>query len=150
MRLLIDTNVMLDLLVRRQPWEREALLIRGMAYFGDAELWVPAKSFTDLFYIMTKEFPSDCVQQLFLECRKDFHLCSLNEEDVFEACHRSWSDFEDCLVSVCAEKVKADWIITRDASGFLKSKVAVLTPKEFLERMEQEYDLYYELISLFE
>lgn len=148
MRLLLDTNVMLDLLVQRQPWEKEALLIKGMAYFGDAELWVPAKSFTDMFYIMRKSFDSAQVQNALLGLKGTFHLCSLEESDVFEACTQGWSDLEDCLVDYAARKVKADYLITRDATGFKLSNTPVLTPQQFLEKMEAEYDLFFDIVGL--
>ena len=147
LRLLIDTNVMLDLLVPREPWEKEALLIKGMAYFGDADLWVPAKSFTDIFYVMRRSFDSETVQRLFLELEGVFHLCSLEESEVFACCRQSWPDLEDCLVAYCAEKVKADYLVTRDAGGFPHSTVPAVTPQEFLEKMQREYRLYYDIMD---
>ena len=147
MRLLLDTNVVMDLLIQRAPWDRESLLIKGMAYFGDAEVWVPAKSFTDIFYVMRKSFGSAAVQQAILSLKGVFHLCSLEEYDVFEACSLGWDDLEDCLVALCAQKVKADYLITRDAKGFCKSVVPALGPEAFLHKMEADYDLFYDLME---
>ena len=148
MRLLLDTNVVLDLLVQREPWSREAMLIKGMALLGDAEVWVPAKSYTDVFYIMRKAFDPGQIQDLILNLGGAFHLCSLEESDVFAACERKWDDLEDCLVALCAQKVKADYLITRDSHGFQKSPVAALSPESFLAKMEKEYDLFYDVVSL--
>ena len=148
MRILLDTNVILDLLVVRQPWEREAFIIKGIAYFGDAEVWVPAKSFTDIFYIMRRSFKPERVQELFLELRDVFHLCSLDEEDIFAACERCWPDFEDCLVALCAEKVKADYIVTRDKEGFADASVPALTPHDFIETLGADVGVFYDLVNL--
>lgn len=55
-----------------------------------------------------------------------------------EAARRAWDDFEDCLVAVAAEKIGADFIITRDAKGFSRSKIKALDADAFLEWMRQK------------
>ena len=53
------------------------------------------------------------------------------------------SDFEDCIVDVCADKIKADYVLTRDCSGFASSKEAVLDPKGFFAMLERDRGLTY-------
>lgn len=75
---------------------------------------------------------------------QSINVCSILEEDVIEAARRSWDDFEDCLVAIAAEKVKACYIITRDAEGFTHAKVPARAPVAFFDMMREEKGLVYE------
>ena len=59
----------------------------------------------------------------------------------------AWMDFEDCLIEMAARKVKADFLLTRDASGFAQSKLPVKRPEAFLEWVERECGFVYEDIG---
>lgn len=144
MRVFLDTNVLLDLFANRPEFYGQAVRLKAMAYFGDAELWASAKSLTDIFYVMRRSFPSSDIQKLFLASREYLNLCSIEGADIYEACNRCWDDFEDCLVALAAEKVKADVLVTRDACGFADSSVPVFSPAEFTCKMEKEYGFAYD------
>ena len=75
-------------------------------------------------------------------------ICSLDSADLQLAASRRWRDFEDCLIDVCAEKVKADVLLTRDEVGFAQSKTRVLSPREFFAFIEDEYRIVYDEIEL--
>ena len=63
-----------------------------------------------------------------------FHLEELNESDLVNAANLCWDDFEDAVQSVTAERIKADYIITRNVRDFKNSKVTAFTPTEYLAR----------------
>ena len=145
MRLLSDTNVLVDYFGGRHPFFEEWELINAMQIAGYAELWASAESYTDAFYLLHKAVGSARLQEMFVESLECIRVCSLGEEDICEAAGRSWDDFEDCLIDVCAEKVKADYIITRDKSGFSRSKIPAYAPKAFFEHLEHDHGLVFEL-----
>lgn len=147
MRALLDTNVMIDLFTCRPSEGEAAVKLRVMQEIGDIELWVSAKSFADIFYVMLKDNKSEDIQQTLLQSLEYLDVCSVDAADIREACERSWPDFEDCLVDVCAEKVKADYLLTRDRKGFAKSRQAVFSPKELFDSLETELGLTYEVID---
>lgn len=149
MRLLLDTNIMLDLFACRKEFCKEAFALKAMALCEDADLWVSAKSFTDVFYLMNrkKEFDSEAILRVFLENLEYLNVCGIDREDIVESAKENWPDFEDCLVARCAEKVKADLLITRDAGGFDRSSVASCSPADFFERLEREYGIVYDVID---
>lgn len=147
MRALLDTNVIIDLFTCRPPEGEAAVKLRVMQEIGDIELWVSAKSFADIFYVMLKDNKSEDIQQTLLQSLEYLDVCSVDAADIREACERSWPDFEDCLVDVCAEKVKADYLLTRDRKGFAKSRQAVFSPKELFDSLETELGLTYEVID---
>ena len=70
---------------------------------------------------------------------------SVTPEDAQVALRARWNDFEDCLVARCAEKIGADYIVTRNVKGFAASKVEAVTPEELFTRLEQQGFIYEEI-----
>ena len=123
MRVLLDTNIVFDMLCKR-PFDKEGLLqLKIMHAFGDVDLWVSAKSYTDLFYVMRRELESPAAQTVLEESLDWLKVCSVDGDDIRAALEPRWHDFEDSLVNVCAEKVKADYLITRDDKGFRNTSI---------------------------
>lgn len=143
MRVLLDTNVLFDITARRKPFFEQAKLLLAAQIFGDLELWVSAKSYTDIFFVMNRDFDSALIQQSFLRGLEYFKVCSVDESTVHEAATRAWPDFEDALVAVCAENVRADYLVTRDASGFTRSSIPAISPNDLFERLENELGVSY-------
>lgn len=148
MRILLDTNVLIDLYTQRPPESDIAQKLLIMKEFGDAELWASAKSFTDIFYVLHKTYSSDYIQRAFEESFQWLEICSVDNADIRRATSSRWSDFEDCLVSVCAEKIKADFLLTRDEKGFIESRIPTLSPSDFFNHLESEYRVVYDAIDL--
>ena len=147
MRSFLDTNVLIDLLTARPPEGVEAVKLLAMQELGDVELWASAKSFTDMFYVMRKENPSEVVQQAFIDSLEYLQVCELGCEDIRAAAERKWTDFEDCLIDVCAEKIRADVLLTRDKDGFKQSRLKTASPKQMFLWLEEEMRLTYEVID---
>lgn len=148
MRLMLDTNALVDYYSRRAPynvWVEKLFMAQA---FGDVELWASAKSFTDVFYILKRMLGSEMLQAMIGKSLSCLRVCSIDGGDVGEACTDRWPDFEDCLVYKAAQKVKADAIITRDAGGFNRSNIPALSAQELIERLEQEEGITYDLIDL--
>lgn len=145
MRALIDTNVLIDYLGNRQPfctaWEK----LNAMQMLGDLELWATPQSFADSFYILKGHIPSEDLQKSFLECLEFINVCGVGRAEITEACKQSWTDYEDSLIGVCAEKVKADYLLTRDKGGFDALKIPSFSPEGFFEMLETDYGLIYEM-----
>lgn len=147
MRAFLDTNVLIDLLTERPPEGVEAVKLLAMQELGDVELWASAKSFTDMFCVMRKENPSEVVQQAFIDSLEYLQVCELGCEDIRAAAERKWTDFEDCLIDVCAEKIRADVLLTRDKDGFKQSRLKTASPKQMFLWLEEEMRLTYEVID---
>lgn len=71
------------------------------------------------------------------------NVCSVDSDDVKRALSCRWPDFEDCIVDVCTKKIKADYVLTRDRSGFAFSKEVVLDPEGFFGMLERDLGLTY-------
>ena len=143
MRALLDTNIVYDILCKR-PFDEEGLLrMRVMHAFGDVELWVSAKSYTDLFYLMRRELDSKAAHDLLEDTLEFLKICSVEEADVRAALHARWTDFEDSLVDVCAQKIKADYLVTRDAKGFDASRIPHGDASSFMDFVFQKTNVRY-------
>lgn len=64
------------------------------------------------------------------------------------AARLGWDDFEDCLIALAAERVGADYLITRDAKGFARSTVPAVSPDAWLNVMREEHSLDYGEVQL--
>jgi len=144
MRLLLDTNILIDYFGERRRFYMDAVKLRIAASFDDVELWGTANSFTDVFYILHKDHDSKSIQKLFLSNRDTLNICSITSADIYDAAEEKWLDFEDCLLHICARKLKADYIITRDREGFARSTIPCLDPLEFFVVFEEKTGITYE------
>lgn len=149
MRLLLDTNVLIDYFGRREPHFCDCTRLLTAAWFGDVELWASAKSFTDIFYLLARACGRAELQQSFIRSLSVLKICSIDGRDIEAAAGESWQDFEDCLISRAAEKIGADFILTRDVRGFERSRVRALSPGAFFEWLRNERHLEYMDIDVF-
>lgn len=147
MKLLVDTNVLIDYYLRRPEFISDVRRLFLMRMFGDSELWVSAKSFTDVSYVGGKALGSSNIQRIVESSLRYLNVCSLDCDDVRYALEQRWPDFEDCLIDRAAQKVGANYIITRDARGFGRSVVPAIAPARLIEIMEKDHGLVYEELS---
>ena len=151
-KLFLDTNVLIDYYARRAPYFDQCISLRVMQAFGDAELWVSAKSFTDVFYVLKRSVGASELQRAFAQsvaAETGFlRVCSITGADIEAAAAAAWPDFEDCLVHQAALKVQASAILTRDAAGFAQATVPVYTPVEFFKRLHAKRGVEYSVEGL--
>ena len=148
MRLLLDTNVLLDYYGRRAPFFEDAKRLRIAALFGDVELWAAAQSFTDAEYVMRRFAPVEALRAMMTESLAFLSVGSSAAADVGEGIRSGWPDLEDFLVARCAERVQADYLLTRDEKGFVQSAVPVLSPAGFFEMLEHDHGIVYDEVGL--
>ena len=130
MKLLLDTCVLIDYFGRREPFFEACNSLRIAEWYGEFELWASAKSFTDVFYVLSRHIPAADIQQAFCAAASFLHVVSIDGDDILNAAQASWDDFEDCLVYQAAKKIGADCGVTRDKGGFSRSRISTMTPDE--------------------
>jgi len=146
LKLFLDTNVLMDYIAQRSLFYEEAKTLTIMQVFGDVKLYASGKSYTDIFYSMKKSIDSQIIQGLFIESLSVFDICSLESDDIKAACELAWPDFEDALITVCAKKVAADYLVTRD-SRLKPAGIPLCTPTQIIEMM-RERGLTYTTVDL--
>ncbi|MDR0514089.1 MAG: PIN domain-containing protein [Coriobacteriaceae bacterium] len=136
MVLLLDCNVVLDKLGRREPFYDAANRVFLSAAFGDTQIFISANMLTDILYLLKKQLGNQISQSNLLAACEILHIAGLSADDCLWALRQGWDDFEDCLVSRCAENIRADYIVTRDSSGFSRSLVPAISPEALLALLE--------------
>ncbi|MFM7600377.1 MAG: type II toxin-antitoxin system VapC family toxin [Pseudanabaena sp.] len=136
MRVLVDTNIVLDFLLQREPFFHDADLLFQAIDAGQVVGCVTATTLTDIFYISRKHTRSiEQARQAIAETLTVMVVCPINRS-VLEAAFRSGLDnFEDAVQIFCAVEQGLDAILTRDAKGFLSSAIPVLSIQELLQRL---------------
>ena len=135
MRLLIDANILLDVLQKREPYVHDSSLIWKLCETESAEGYISALTIANLIYVMRKELSAEMIEEVIQKLRLIFQFADLSVSDLIRASEMKWSDFEDAVQSTTAERIHADCIITRNIRDFNKSKVIAFTPTEYLSRI---------------
>jgi predicted nucleic acid-binding protein len=135
MRLLIDTNVILDLLLAREPFMEPARALLKKIQAGQAEGFVTANSITDIVYLCRKDYPLAVIRKEILKLLDLIDVVGVARDDIIEAFDMGFSDYEDALQSCCAIKEDVDFIVTRNEKDFVKSKVKPIRPEDLLKQV---------------
>ena len=130
MKLLIDANILLDVLQNRENFVRASSMVWKLCETEQAKGYISALTFANLVYIMRKEMDAQRIEEVLHMLSLIFEFAELNDSDLFRAAALQWPDFEDAVQSVTAERIHADYIITRNVREFSRSKVIAFTPDE--------------------
>lgn len=135
MKVMIDTNVILDCMLDRKPFSDAAETALEECTRGSHTGCILASTITDIFYIAGKAMND--LHEIYLlidDLLEQFLLVGVSRKDLMTAMDRRELDFEDCLLSVCAENAGCDAIVTRNVKDFCDSNVRAITPEEFISR----------------
>ena len=141
MRVLIDSNIVLDWLMNREPFCFEAKRVLQSCLMGEIKGYLSAHSITDMFYILRKEMDVAKRKQVLLLLCRYFHIVPEDSNTISEALENAeWQDLEDGLQMQCAWNEKLDFIITRNIKDFSTSLVPAVLPKEFIDNQLEKSD----------
>lgn len=147
MKLLLDTSIVIDYLAHRDPFYADARTIMLLGALGEAEPWVTASQFTDIFYIASeggRKSASAVVQQRLQGLREFMHVCSTSESHIDEALAAQWVDFEDACIAIGAQKIQAVRIVTRNVDDFACTTIPACSPSELFDALRAKGGLEYE------
>ena len=134
-RLLIDTNIVIDLLSKRDKFYNEAADLFSRADKNELELTISSLTFANTNYILTKLKSAKEAREILRKFKVLVELLSLDDKITELALSDgNFPDFEDGLQYYSAIENRIDVIITRNKKDFKNSKIPVLTAKEFLAR----------------
>lgn len=134
MRVLIDTNIMLDYILEREPYTVYSNKIFELCISDKLECVVAAHSITNAYFILRKFMTSEERRTALLDICEIVSVAGVNESKIIGALSRNeFSDFEDCVQDECAAACGADFIITRNEKDFAESKVKAISAEDFLK-----------------
>ena len=134
MKLLIDTNVILDMVLKRSGYDISMELFRKVRETG-AGAYITASSVTDIFYIIRKE--THDISRTYVIMENIFQLVSVlsvTEKDIRDAFGQKWKDFEDCVQYMTGKNSNMDYIITVNGKDYADAMLPVMTPAEWIEK----------------
>lgn len=137
MKALIDTNIIMDVLAGREGFEESAARIFKLCELGQIQGFVYALSIANIVYIMRKELDRSQIEDVISKLASIFTIADMKADDLKKAAGYPMNDFEDALQSVCAARLKADFIVTRNLKDFKNSKVMAVKPDELIERLSE-------------
>ncbi len=138
MMALLDNNVLIDALASRKPFDADAQNILRASAQGKCTCCFTANSATDIYYVLNRTKGAGVARESISRLLQLLPAVSVAGSDCKQALDLPIDDFEDALLAVCAAKVQADCIVTRDET-FLKadSPVRLVSPADFLLELEK-------------
>ncbi len=135
MKILIDTNIVLDLILERQPFVENAILLFEQIERGNLAGYIAATTITNVFYIIRKiegrEVALAAIHRLLI----GLQLCAVDRQTIETALSLGLKDFEDSIQLACATLDQLDAIVTRDPKDFSSSNLPIYSPTELLTQL---------------
>lgn len=137
MKILIDTNVILDIFQKREPFFAHSYQALHKAIESNIECLFSASAATDIFYMLRKFLQSPNQAKKRMEQLSQLvTFADVQGIDIHTALMHTMQDFEDAVVDAVAERNGASYIITRNIRDFTGSAVPAVTPTDFLRQSE--------------
>ncbi len=133
-KLFIDTNIVIDLLSRREPFYGESAELFSLADQKNIELYISSLTIANTSYILLRQLDSSKVKEILRKLRLIVDILPLDDKIIGVALNdNSFNDFENGLQYFTAMENNQDLIITRNLKDFKASKIPVMTARQFLE-----------------
>lgn len=135
MKILVDTNVILDVLCNRSEFVESSSKVWKYCEINQIEGYISAMSVPNIVYFLRKELTPQKTEQLIQQITMIFKIVDLKSTDLKAAAEMFTSDYEDALQMCQASRINADYIVTRNIRDYNDSRVPALKPSELLERI---------------
>lgn len=132
MRVLIDTNVLLDVLEGRSPFLGPSTAVWALAEDKQFEGVVSSISFATLFYLGCRRFGWSMAMAGIQKVHQVFEVAGVDGNVITEAINSGLPDFEDAIQAFSGLHAGATHVVTRDMKGFSNGPLPVLTPDQFV------------------
>lgn len=134
MRILVDTNIFLDILLKRPPFFQDSHRIFKIVENGLSEGFVAPITINNISYIARKSHQPDQIRQYIVTIAETFTICRMDAPIVIRSTALSFTDIEDSLQAAMAESHGCDFIITSNCSDYQHSPVPAVTATTFLDQ----------------
>lgn len=136
MKILLDTNVVLDVLLERTPHASAATHVFSIIEKGEAVGFLSATTITTIYYLATKTVGSSQAKKEINKLLKLFEIAPVSRMVLEDAVASKFTDFEDAVLHEAACHVGARMIVSRNVKDFQKASLPVYTPTEFIKMLK--------------
>jgi len=139
LKILLDTNVIIDALTSREPWNKSAEKIFLMGANHIVDLYITAGSATDIYYLLRK-YVKDTAQskQIMSKLYSLIGILDVTATNCVEALGSSISDYEDAVIEKVALSKNMDYIVTRNIKDYQNGAVKAVLPDDLIRMLEEE------------
>ena len=139
MKILIDTNVIIDVLVSREPWNADGEKIFLLGANNIVDMHITASSATDIYYLIRKHLHNtQTAKQVMGRLYSLMGILEVTGTDCVEAIASPIEDYEDAVVEKVAARKDMDYIVTRNIKDYQNGSVKAILPNDFIRLMEEE------------
>lgn len=139
MKILIDTNVVIEALTSREPWRKSAEKIFIMAANNIVDMYITASAATDIYYLLRKYLHNtDTAKQIMGKLYSLTGILEVKEEDCVDAVASPIIDYEDAVVEQVARRSDIECIVTRNQKDYEAGLIKICSPEDFIRLMERE------------
>ena len=132
MKVIIDLNVLLDVIQKRQPHYDASAKALSRVLKDQADAVLPGHAVTTIYYVVAKYADQNHADDAVDWMIKHFDIEASGKADFIRARSLSMTDFEDAVIAALAERAGCDYIVTRNVADFAGSPVPAITPLAFL------------------
>lgn len=133
-KILIDTNILLDYLLEREPFFEDAKEVILTCTEGNTKGCIAAHSISNMFFILRRDYDAKERREVLKNLCMIFDVEGIDKTKLLLGLeNEDFSDFEDCLQMECAKSYGAEYIITRNVSDYSVSDIKAILPSEYLE-----------------
>jgi predicted nucleic acid-binding protein len=138
MRVLLDNDVVLDLILDREPFAEAAAAVFQLHEQKRIEGYVSGITLINAFYVTRKLKGIDVVRRAVGELLTTLKVCPLNRAILANAHNSTFTDFEDAVQHASAAAIRLEAIVTRNVGDYRDAALPVFTPADLLERLKQQ------------
>lgn len=132
MDVFLDTNVVLDFVLKREPFASKAAIIFDLGERQRLNLHLSSLSMNTIDYVVSKVSSSRKSRTVIIKLLSIVEVLPVQKSTIEQAAFSDFKDFEDAVQNFCAAEHQLQHLITRNSKDFKKSQLSVQTPTEFL------------------
>lgn len=136
MKVLFDTNIILDVLLDREPFADDATYLLSQAEYSEIIGFLCATTITTIHYLIAKALGNQVASQHIRSLLALFVIAPVNRVVLENAASSDFTDFEDAVLHEAACHAGAQYIVTGNLTDFAKSRIPVFAPGEFISVMK--------------
>jgi predicted nucleic acid-binding protein len=131
-RVFVDTDIIYDLLAKREPFYQAAARLFTLADEGKIQIFISSLSLANLHYLLSKEISSFEAKQILRKFKLLVQIAPLNEKIIDLALNSEFNDFEDAIQYYSALQNEIEILLTRNLKDYKKAQITVLTAQDFV------------------
>lgn len=137
MDVFIDTNVLIDVLSKRDPFYKSSAQVWSWAEKGAIHGLISVISFNNVYYVVRKLRNRRTAERMMILMRDAFDIVALDKQILGQAIDAGFKDFEDAIQYMSAVHAEADCLVSRNPKDFPLKDLSVISPEEFVASLAQ-------------